>query len=467
MTNNLTISLCGEAKQSMTEDQFPQAFKKREQVHLGADWGAFLNAHLQPPPISIRINPYKAAHEVLGPSIPWTKHGRYLADRPSFTLDPTFHAGKYYVQEASSMFLEQAFTQATRGTTHLNVLDLCAAPGGKSTHLLSLMDQCSLLVSNEVIQSRSAILSENLQKWGHYNVVVTNNDPKDFQRLPGFFDVIVVDAPCSGEGLFRKDPGAIKEWSEDGVTLCSKRQRRILSDVWPALKTGGILIYSTCTYSSAENEENLRWAQQTYEVESIPLSVKEEWGIITVKDKSFTGYRFFPHRVQGEGFFLTVLRKTDHQAQGKLTSRTSFTQPPKKLKDQLSEWTLDADEKLFIMRNDRVQFFPESKDRELESLVKKLRVVSAGTFIATVKHDKLIPEHSFALSLSLRRDFFKVFSLEKEQALQYLRKDAISLQFDQKGFALVSFENIPLGWVNVLESRINNLYPSEWRIRMR
>ena len=459
--------MCGEAKQSMTEDQFPQAFKKREQVHLGNDWRDFVNAHLQPSPISIRINPNKVAQEELKPSIPWTQYGCYLTDRPSFTLDPTFHAGKYYVQEASSMFLEQAFTQATNGATHLNVLDLCAAPGGKSTHLLSLMDQNSLLVSNEVIQSRSAILSENLQKWGHSNVVVTNNDPKDFQRLPGFFDVIVVDAPCSGEGLFRKDPGAIKEWSEDAVALCSKRQRRILSDVWPALKTGGILIYSTCTYNSQENEENLRWLQQEYEVESIPLNLKEEWGIITVKDNSFTGYRFFPHRVQGEGFFLTALRKTDHQGESKLNSRTSFTQPPKKIKDQLSEWTLDSDQKTFIIRNDRLQFFPESKDREIESLVKNLRVVSAGTFIATVKHDKLIPEHSFALSLSLHRDFFRTFSLEKEEALQYLRKDAISLPFDQKGFALVAFENIPLGWVNVLESRINNLYPSEWRIRMR
>ena len=458
--------MCGEAKQSMTEDQFPQAFKKREQLHLGDEWRDFVNAHLQPSPISIRINPYKVAQEQLKPLIPWTQYGYYLPDRPSFTLDPTFHAGKYYVQEASSMFLEQAFIQATN-ETHLNVLDLCAAPGGKSTHLLSLMDQNSLLVSNEVIQSRSAILSENLQKWGHSNVIVTNNDPRDFQRLPGFFDVIVVDAPCSGEGLFRKDPDAAREWSEDVVALCSKRQRRILSDVWPALKTGGILIYSTCTYNSQENEENLKWLQQEYEVESIPLTLKNEWGIITVKDNSLTGYRFFPHRVQGEGFFLTALRKIDDQVESKLNSSTSFTPPPKKIKDQISEWTLDSDQKAFIMRNDRLQFFPKSKDREIESLVKNLRVVSAGTFIATVKHDKLIPEHSFALSLSLHRDFFRTFSLEKEEALQYLRKDAVSLPFDQKGFALVSFENIPLGWVNVLDSRINNLYPSEWRIRMR
>src|SRR5688572_16560781 len=404
----------------MTEDQFPQAFKKREQAHLGNQWDDFVKAHLEPPPISIRVNPGKYNH-ALGASIPWTKYGAYLNDRPSFTLDPTFHAGKYYVQEASSMFLEQAIIQTTDANAPLNILDLCAAPGGKSTHLLSLMNDDSLLVSNEVIQSRASILSENIQKWGHCNVVVTNNDPKDFQRVPGFFDVIVIDAPCSGEGLFRKDPTAVKEWSEDGVALCSKRQRRILSDIWPALKTDRILIYSTCTYNAQENEENLKWLQQEFEVEPIGLNIRDEWGIVTVKDNPITGYRFFPHHTKGEGFFLAALRKTNHQPDSKVNFRTSFTSPSKKIKDQLSEWTLKFEEKTFINRNDRLQFFPTNKMQEIEFLVKKLRIVLAGTFIADVKHDKLIPEHSFALSLHLNRDFFTMNSLEKELALQYLR----------------------------------------------
>lgn len=451
----------------MTEDQFPPAFKKREQAHLGSQWNDFVNAHLEPSPISIRLNPGKSNAETILSHIPWTRYGSYLDHRPSFTLDPPFHAGKYYVQEASSMFLEQAFKQTTPGSAPLNVLDLCAAPGGKSTHLLSLMNEDSLLVSNEVIQSRANILVENIQKWGHCNVVVTNNDPKDFQRVPGFFDVIVVDAPCSGEGLFRKDPSAVKEWSVENVTLCSKRQRRILSDIWPALKTGGILIYSTCTYNSKENEENLQWLRKEYEVETIPLNVMDEWGIITVKDNSITGYRFFPHLTKGEGFFLTVVRKLNDQTESKINLKPSLTQPSKKIREQLSEWVSGAELKTFIDRNDRLQFFPAVKATEIEFLTKKLRVVLAGTFLATVKHEKLVPEHGFALSTNLNRDFFSIIPLEHDQALQYLRKDAISKPFDKRGFALVSFENTPLGWINVLDNRINNLYPSEWRIRMR
>ena len=450
----------------MTEDQFPQAFIKREQVDLGNQWSDFVLAHQQPSPISIRYNPNKSSEAIQLP-VPWTRHGSYLNERPSFTLDPTFHAGKYYVQEASSMFLEQAFTQLTDQHSPLNVLDLCAAPGGKSTHLLSLMNDNSLLVSNEVILSRAAILSENIQKWGHCNVVVTNNDPKDFQRLTGFFDVIVVDAPCSGEGLFRKDPHAAKEWSEDSVTLCSKRQRRILNDVWPALKTGGILIYSTCTYSTLENEENLNWLHHEYEVESLSLNTTEQWGLEAVTYNTLSGYRFFPHRVKGEGFFLAAVRKVNQQSQSRLTTKNTFSTPSKKVKDQLEDWIVRPDEKTFINRNESLQFFPKNKTQEIEFLARNLRIVLAGTYLATAKHDKLIPEHGLALSIEINRDFFNTIALEREEALQYLRKDILPFAGTKKGFALITFQTIPLGWVNVLDNRLNNLYPSEWRIRMR
>src|SRR5882672_6633107 len=218
----------------MTEGFLPPAFAQRMQAQLQQNWKEFLSVHEQPSPTSIRVNPLKSNFKD-SEKIPWTDFGYYLEQRPSFTFDPLFHGGAYYVQEASSMFLEQALKQTLDLSQPLQILDLCAAPGGKSTHLISLLSAQSLLVANETIRSRATVLAENIQKWGASNVVVTNNDPEDFQRLEGFFDVMVVDAPCSGEGLFRKDPNASKEWSEDNVALCALRQQRILSQVWPAL----------------------------------------------------------------------------------------------------------------------------------------------------------------------------------------------------------------------------------------
>jgi 16S rRNA C967 or C1407 C5-methylase (RsmB/RsmF family)/NOL1/NOP2/fmu family ribosome biogenesis protein len=451
----------------MTEDQFPRAFIKREQAYLGDQWNDFVAAHVQPSPISIRFNPKKAKSIPTADNVPWSEYGVYLPDRPSFTLDPSFHGGKFYVQEASSMFLEQAIRQSVDLSKPLNVLDLCAAPGGKSTHLLSLIGADSLLVSNEVIKSRASILSENLQKWGHCNFAVTNNDPKDFQRLPGFFDVIVVDAPCSGEGLFRKDPSASKEWSEDAVALCSKRQQRILNDVWPALKPGGILIYSTCTYNESENEANLTMLHKQYETESIALKLREEWAIEVVNKDAATGYRFFPHRLKGEGFFISVLRKADDQPAKYLRAHNSFSAPGKVLKEEISKWVCTPEDKTFIIRNDSIQFFPKNKTTEIDLLVRNLHVIVAGTYAASVKHNKLIPEHSLALSTEINADNFNTIPVSLEEALQFLRKDPLSFHNDKKGFALVTFDDVPLGWVNVLDNRLNNLYPSEWRIRMR
>lgn len=450
----------------MTAGQFPQAFIKREQAHLGDQWKDFEEAHRQSPPVSIRFNPRKAKH-IEGTPIPWTTDGRYLEQRPSFTLDPSFHGGKYYVQEASSMFIEQAFRQHVASNESLVVLDLCSAPGGKSTHLLSMMNDRSLLVSNEVIQSRSSVVSENLKKWGHCNVVVTNNDPKDFQRLEGFFDVIVVDAPCSGEGLFRKDPSALNEWSEEAVELCSRRQRRILTDVWPALKPGGILIYSTCTYSIEENEGNLNWVNEGYPCEFLQINIESNWGIQEVSAKSEIGYRCFPHLVKGEGFFLSVLRKLDGPTLKHVRTKTKLQLPSTNISSALQDWILNASDKFFFVHSDRVQFFPANKAAEVHRIVENLRVLFVGTSVATIKHDKLVPDHALALSIDLNRDFFNTIPLDVTSSLQYLRKDAVPFPPVEKGYALITHEDIGLGWVNVLDNRVNNLYPSEWRIRIR
>lgn len=450
----------------MSQIQFPSAFEQRMRQRLDKTWQEFENAHRQPSPVSIRVNRKKVKSPLYSNNIPWTSHGYYIDERPSFTLDPLFHAGSYYVQEASSMFLEQAFLQAVDQTKTINVLDLCAAPGGKSTHLLSLMNNESLLVTNDVIRSRASILAENIQKWGYDNVAVTNNDPKDFKRMTGFFDVIVVDAPCSGEGLFRKDAAAIDQWSMDNVALCAKRQQRILSDVWPALKEGGILIYSTCTYNESENEDNLIWLANEQNVEFVPLKVDKECGIEVIEKSQLLGYRFFPHLVRGEGFFISVVRKTGDQAEVRIKNKHSFTGPSKKTMEQMPGWLLVPEEKTFILRNDQVQFFPRSKTSEIEFLSKNSHLITAGTVLASVKHEKLIPEHASALSVELNKKNFNVIDLDLAGALQFLRKDSLSVMSDKKGFAVIQYKDTPLGWVNVLENRLNNLYPSEWRIRM-
>jgi NOL1/NOP2/sun family putative RNA methylase len=449
------------------EVNLPHDFENRMQQILHTAYGDFTKSLKEKSPVSIRLNKVKkiTAEELAG--VPWCSTGRYLSERPIFTIDPTFHAGAYYVQEASSMFLEQAITQSVDLTKELTVLDLCAAPGGKSTHLLNLLNNNSLLISNEVIRSRATILSENIQKCGNNNVVVTNNDPEDFQRLKGLFDVIVIDAPCSGEGLFRKDPDAMKEWSLENVDLCSKRQRRILNDVWPALKKDGILIYSTCTYNTLENEENLAWAKDQLDVEFISLKTKPDWGIEEVKAQNFIGYHFYPHKVKGEGFFISVMRKTGDQELVNMKIKNRILQlPPTKITEQLTNWILNPDVKRFFAWKDNILMVPASLSAKIEFIVQQLHIVSTGTMVCELKHNKLIPDHALALSIDLNKDFFNLISVERDQALQYLRKETLPANNEKKGFALITFEGLPLGWVNVLDNRMNNLYPANWRIRM-
>ena len=432
---------------------------------LGPGFDDFVETLQKASPVSIRLNPKKSSLIYADP-IPWTRYGRYLTERPVFTLDPALHAGAYYVQEASSMLLEQALVQSTDLTKPLRVLDLCAAPGGKSTHILSLINSDSLLVSNEVIRSRTSVLSENIQKWGYPNVVVTGNDPENFNRLEGYFDVIVVDAPCSGEGLFRKDPDAMTEWSIDNVQLCSQRQRRILSDVLPALKENGILIYSTCTFNEQENERNLIWLAQEKAFEFIPLSIDPAWGVETIQKENAIGYRCYPHQVKGEGFFISVLQKRISSKELRFKSKRRFTYAPKKIIERLNEWILHPDQFDFIQQENLLITIPVLLCEDVQLIQERLNIVTKGTAVAEVKHDKLIPEHAFALSIHLNEEHFQKINLTLDQALRYLRKETFAWDEERKGFALVKYQENSLGWVNLLGNRFNNLYPSAWRIRM-
>lgn len=451
--------------------QFPVSFTDRMQRLLGPEeYSEFLNALQQAPPVSIRINKTKADAAAGLQPVPWSETGFYLPERPLFTLDPAIHAGAYYVQEASSMFVEQALRQSVKLEEPLQVLDLCGAPGGKSTLLASLISEESLLVSNEVIRSRASILAENVAKWGSGNVLVTSNDPRDFGRLPSFFDVMVVDAPCSGEGMFRKDPQAIGEWSEENVNLCAQRQQRILMDVWDALKPGGLLIYSTCTWNEQENEENIAWLSEQEGAESIKLQLQPEWGVVPTQLQGVEGYRFYPHRVQGEGFFMAVVRKAGSEeaiSHGKSRKKKyKLTAAGKKEQALVQDWLHQPEKYTFLQYGEAISALPASLFESADEVYQNLYVIYAGTELAEVKGKKLKPLQGLALSQHINKEAFEVADLDLEQSLRYLRKEDINLGTNGNDWLLLQYKGLPLGWAKQIGNRINNYYPKEWRIRM-
>jgi 16S rRNA C967 or C1407 C5-methylase (RsmB/RsmF family)/NOL1/NOP2/fmu family ribosome biogenesis protein len=413
---------------------------------------------------SVRLNPGK--QPVADPGwqfvadVPWCSYGRYLGSRPSFTLDPLLHAGAYYVQEASSMFLWHIFSETAGNDTRQKVLDLCGAPGGKSTLLASYFKD-GLVVTNEVIKQRVQVLVENITKWGSDHVIVTNNDPSHFQSLPGYFDVMVVDAPCSGSGLFRKDPDAVSEWSESNVALCSQRQQRILADALPALKEHGLLVYSTCSYSLQEDEDIARWLITEMDMECIRIPIDPAWGII--ETSPFTdvyGYRFYPDKLKGEGFFASVFRKRSGNT-GRLKEQ-AITIPARQELQQLSAFIGLPEHFSFFSSADAVRAIRSEWLPELRILAAALYIKKAGIELGAVKGKDVVPSHELALSL-LPLHELNAIELSKDDALQYLRRKELGLQAT-KGWSLVRYCGLPLGWVKVLPNRINNYYPAEWRI---
>ena len=414
---------------------------------------------------SIRINPKKMEAPALS-KIPWNQYGYYLETRPLFTLDPLFHAGAYYVQEASSMFLEQIISPLASGP--LRVLDLCAAPGGKSTLTASLVPEGSLLVANEVIRSRAQILSENLIKWGQNNCIVTNNDPKDFSFLRGFFDLIIVDAPCSGEGMFRKDANAVEEWSPENVDLCCKRQLRILYDIWDCLTPGGTIIYSTCTFNERENEDVVARIISEKEASCKRVNFDAAWNITEREKNGAISYRFFPHLTKGEGFSKSVIQKND----GSEFSLPKKTNPPR-CYTQISDKNAQSYQSLFQGdmqflqdKKNELWAFPKSLYPLLAHIASNCTIVHAGTPVAEVMGNKRNPLPGLAFALNYNKDAFPSVAIDLETAVRYFKKEPLSLPDAPKGWVHLTYNGISMGFVKNIGNRANNPYPSEWAIKM-
>ncbi len=426
------------------------------------------------PSVSVRVNSAKVPAALPAESdgkVSWCESGVYLKERPSFTADPLLHAGCYYVQEASSMFIEQAYRTIAADFVPQRVLDLCAAPGGKSTLWRSLLPDGALLVANEPVRTRAQILAENLTKWGQPDVVCTSAYAADFAPLVSFFDVVATDVPCSGEGMFRKDEGAVAEWSREAVIACAERQWGIVEDIWPALREGGYLVYSTCTFNRDENEHLVQRICKELGAELVPIPVKEEWGISgDTTGNGLPVYHFFPHKTKGEGLFLALLRKTaECPAPRAAKKRKVRSALPTRVQNagKVAPWLAD-DSHFKIVRPDGEHLIAvrETLADDVMRLCGTVRALTAGVMLAEEKGKKLIPQHALALSAALRTDAFPKAELTREEALSYLRREVLTLGPDvPRGYVLATYAGHTLGFMNNLGSRANNLYPQEWRIR--
>lgn len=447
------------------QNSLPPAFQKRIEKQLEQGSADFFDSLMAPAPVSIRLNPAKGGAEFPSSEpVPWCNTGLYLEERPVFTLDPFFHAGCYYVQEAGSMLtgvlVEHLLSLKNEA---IMALDLCAAPGGKSTHLLSLLPKGSCLVSNEPVSTRNAILRENIVRWGYADVIVTQNEAADFAANGIQFDLIVVDAPCSGEGLFRKDPEAMNEWSEARAEGCSIRQQEILNDVLPAFKEGGFLLYSTCTYNPDENDNQIK---RLLNEGLFQLELPEPpQGIVNTG----YGWQAWPNLAKAEGFYCTLLQKTG-------SSGNSNPVKEDKNRNEKEMQHLKADDlKSFLKQDSRFSFYKRSDFvfawREscitlYRQLVRSLTIRQAGLLIGEFKGKDMIPSHALAMSID-RHESIAAYTTDLDGALRYLRGLDPGITGEEHGWALLLYKNAALGWIKKMAGRSNNYYPATSRIRMK
>ncbi len=457
----------------MDRNDYPIEFVDQIKKLLPDAYKEFFAALARKPSVSIQLNgnkSFKAWENEEG--ILWYEGGRFMQERPIFTLDPGLHGGGYYVQEASSMLLAAAIRQYVRGNQVIRALDLCAAPGGKSWILGSILAQKSIVLSNEIIHNRLTVLRENITKKGNVNYALGNFDANLIaNRLPAYFDLIVVDAPCSGEGLFRKNPKAIQEWSPEHVHHCSLRQRRILADIVEALAPGGLLIYSTCTFNDKEDRFNADWLAKEFDLTPLPFRPPESWGILEISfDHSFGTY-CFPHKVKGEGFFMSLFQKkgqppawpTPGKKQRRFRKLTAFA---KDKIPELNKW-VKSPESFLWYQTPTGQIIGIQKDQFEQYLIldHALPGIQFGLVAGEFKGKSFIPSPELALSVALSSEVASV-ELTKEQALTYLRKAPLVLPDAPKGWVLARYQGLGLGWMKVLSNRINNYWPTNWRVRM-
>ncbi len=452
----------------------PTGFIEEMRLALGPEEAERLCRALEEEPtVAVRLNPAKLCDlppELAGEPVEWHGMSRRLATRPSFTLMPQLHAGAFYVQDPSSMIIARVVSALVAELPGpVRMLDACAAPGGKTTAAIDVLPEGSLMISNEYDSRRASVLAENVQKWGSPHVVVTQGDTAGLGSLKEAFDIVLVDAPCSGEGMMRKDNAAREQWSPGLVRQCSELQREIVDNLWPSLRPGGYMIYATCTFNLEENERRVESIMEEYAARSIAVELPQEWGIGSSRVSGVHALRFMPHITRGEGLFMSVLRKSGkyeaegkHKSSGKRHTKNKVTVP-----DCLRAW-IDSTDDFEFRRNSEGEWivFPSEHIQLLHKIESCTSVIHAGLPLAVEKGKDMIPSHALALSRILNREAFPSVELDERQALDYLRKEAVTLPAGiPRGYVLASYAGMPLGFMKNLGNRSNNLYPSFWRIR--
>lgn len=455
--------------------RLPEQFISRMQRELGVAEAEALCAALETEPsTSVRLNPAKMAEQKWGGGrVAWSDYGYLLGERPAFTLDPDFHAGAYYVQEASSQFAGYIVSMAVGGAEACKgqrVLDMCAAPGGKSTHYATLVGERGLVVANEINRSRAAVLADNARKWGLGNMVVTCNDSARVADFEEWFDVVAVDAPCSGEGMFRKSDEACEQWSEANVAMCAERQWEILQNAFRSLKPGGVLLYSTCTFNRTEDEDVVgraceEFGDELLVVDDIPIG--DDWGVVMGREGVFQTFRFFPHRLTGEGMFMAVARKA-----GLATSRRRMPKARRKVMEavdkrtaqELSRWVKESEQMRFFAAGDTLYGCRKEHYDEVEALAGTLAVIYSGVAMGQVFKGKLKPDGALALYAGVNHDAVACCEVDEQEALKFLRKQDMDAAQFSEGVNMVLYGGRPLGFVKRVGARVNNMYPNSLRI---